>query len=410
MSDIVFGQMYVIKAVVIENTLQFYVDGVLKVEVTDASHPNGAVGLRVWGSHVRFEYIDVSQPPKVANPDIDPPGGTYSSSQSVEISCSTIGATIRYTTNGVNPTTGSPIYSGPISVSSGSVTIKAMAFKKDMIESDIVSATFTIKESLSDTTPPNGKVVINGGATETTSTSVTLTLEATDPESGIALMRFSNDGETWTDWESFATIKTWTLPSGDGAKKVYVQFQNGASNPLTSMTYSDTIELQTDRTETVADAFPFWILVPIAIIIAAMICVYYIIRRRKSSFKHSRSLQQHTEEKWRKRALKNIPDLFAKCNDTIEILQTFIEEPTLKTDRMAWDSLSEFINVAEQIEEDYAEMIETRNTIARLRTKRNKLNKEGLFEDASQIQGVIQNNYYELIQLIRRIRENLPKL
>ena len=69
---------------------------------------------------------------QVATPTFTPPGGTFSSAQSVSISCTTSGATIRYTTNGVDPTSSSAVYSGPISVISGSVTIKARAFKSDM--------------------------------------------------------------------------------------------------------------------------------------------------------------------------------------------------------------------------------------------------------------------------------------
>ena len=72
-----------------------------------------------------------------------PGGGTFSSAQSVSISCSTSGSTIRYTTNGVDPTSSSPVYSGPISVSSGSVTIKARAFRSGWIDSNVAAAIFT---------------------------------------------------------------------------------------------------------------------------------------------------------------------------------------------------------------------------------------------------------------------------
>src|SRR3990170_1541003 len=42
-------------------------------------------------------------PPKVATPTFSPSGGTYSSSQNVALSCSTSGASIRYTTDGSEP-------------------------------------------------------------------------------------------------------------------------------------------------------------------------------------------------------------------------------------------------------------------------------------------------------------------
>ncbi len=58
---------------------------------------------------------------------ITPPGGTYTSIQNVILSNSNAGATIRYTTTGIDPTETSPIYSGPINVSS-SKTIKTIAY------------------------------------------------------------------------------------------------------------------------------------------------------------------------------------------------------------------------------------------------------------------------------------------
>jgi len=93
-----------------------------------------------------------------------------------------------------------------------------------------------------DTTPPYGSISINAGATYATSTSVTLALSATDAVSGVAQMRFSNDGSSWTSWEPYATSKSWTLTSGDGIKTAYVQFKDNAGNVAT---YSDIIILDT---------------------------------------------------------------------------------------------------------------------------------------------------------------------
>src|SRR5207302_1980227 len=64
--------------------------------------------------------------PQAATPTFSPTGGTYASAQSVTLSDTTTGATIYYTTNGSTPTTGSTVYSGPISVST-SQTINTIA-------------------------------------------------------------------------------------------------------------------------------------------------------------------------------------------------------------------------------------------------------------------------------------------
>ncbi len=71
---------------------------------------------------------------QVTTPTFNPPGGTYSSAQSVTISTATSGATIRYTTDGSTPTSSvGTLYSGPVAVSS-SLTLKAIAYKTGMTD------------------------------------------------------------------------------------------------------------------------------------------------------------------------------------------------------------------------------------------------------------------------------------
>jgi len=76
-------------------------------------------------------------------PTFSPVAGTYSSTQTVTISSVTPGATIYYTTNGSTPTTSSPVYGAPISVSS-SETIKAFAAETGFTSSAVTSAAYTI--------------------------------------------------------------------------------------------------------------------------------------------------------------------------------------------------------------------------------------------------------------------------
>jgi len=83
---------------------------------------------------------------KVATPTASPLPGTYVSSTSVTLSCATVGATIRYTTNGTEPTISSTLYSSPISVNA-TTTIKAKAFLAGMTDSDTASFTYTISSS-----------------------------------------------------------------------------------------------------------------------------------------------------------------------------------------------------------------------------------------------------------------------
>ncbi len=94
-----------------------------------------------------------------------------------------------------------------------------------------------------DSVPPSGSLAINNGARATNNTQVMLLLTATDNASGVATAQFSNDGWSWSPWEAFTSSKIWFLSSSDGAKVVYVRYQDGAGN--ISPAYSATIILDT---------------------------------------------------------------------------------------------------------------------------------------------------------------------
>ena len=81
----------------------------------------------------------------VATPVLNPAGGEVEEGTTVTISCATSGATIYYTTDGNEPTIASAVYGGAIVVDKD-MTIKAFAAKDGYTDSEIVSATFTIKE------------------------------------------------------------------------------------------------------------------------------------------------------------------------------------------------------------------------------------------------------------------------
>lgn len=94
-----------------------------------------------------------------------------------------------------------------------------------------------------DKTTPIGSIIINNDEAYTTSTSVTLTLTATDYTSGVYQVRYSNDGVWDTEpWEAASQTKSWTLTSGEGTKTAYYQIKDTAG--LISA-YSDTIILDT---------------------------------------------------------------------------------------------------------------------------------------------------------------------
>jgi len=79
-----------------------------------------------------------------------------------------------------------------------------------------------------DTTPPDGTILVNNGATFANTTTLTLTLSATDNYT-VAQMRFYYDG-FWHDLQPYATTATIVVTSGNTSPAINVQFVDGAGN------------------------------------------------------------------------------------------------------------------------------------------------------------------------------------
>jgi ribonuclease HI len=104
-------------------------------------------------------------------PAFSPAGGTFATAQQVTLSDGTAGAVIYYTIDGSVPTTSSHVYSSPISVASGMVTINAMAQTPGYSASSVGSATYSIQS----TEPAAGTPTFSPGTGTYTSTqSVTI--------------------------------------------------------------------------------------------------------------------------------------------------------------------------------------------------------------------------------------------
>ena len=86
---------------------------------------------------------------------------TFTPTLTVSLSCPTEGATIRYTTDGSDPTDTSNIYSAPFNISATTI-IKARAYKSGMLPSKIVIAEYTRGSS---TSPVLGTVTVEPSAT-----------------------------------------------------------------------------------------------------------------------------------------------------------------------------------------------------------------------------------------------------
>ncbi len=97
--------------------------------------------------------------PTVEAPTFTPNGGSFDSTQNVEIASATVDADIYYTTDNTTPTTASTPYSGAITLNE-TTTVKAIAVKSGMTNSSVSTADFTknviIQAVEAPTFTPNG--------------------------------------------------------------------------------------------------------------------------------------------------------------------------------------------------------------------------------------------------------------
>lgn len=109
------------------------------------------LAITVYG---HYTEDDLDSPPyriyypkkkNVAKPIASVKGGTYTTNQSVTLSTITEGATIKYTTNGFEPTSKDTTYSTAIAISQKTI-LKAKAFKSGMPDSSTLTETYIIEK------------------------------------------------------------------------------------------------------------------------------------------------------------------------------------------------------------------------------------------------------------------------
>jgi len=163
---------------------------------------------------------------KIAKPALTPADGTeFETSLTVRASTATAGATLRYTTNGSEPTASSPtLPAGGLTVTA-TATVKVRGFKSGMKDSDVTSATYrkiekVAKPSLS---PQDGTEFEN-----------TLVVRAWTSTSG-ATIRFRTDGGNPTASSPVFPSNGLTL---DKTTTVKVRaFKSGMNSDVASATY-----------------------------------------------------------------------------------------------------------------------------------------------------------------------------
>ena len=85
---------------------------------------------------------------QLSTPVFTPDPGSYTDSVTFSLTCANNNAVIRYTLDGSEPTTASPLYSAPVTLTA-TTTVKAKAFKTNWLASETATAVYTINSSVS---------------------------------------------------------------------------------------------------------------------------------------------------------------------------------------------------------------------------------------------------------------------
>lgn len=159
-----------------------------------------------WGDNASYELgdgspddrlspvkiLDPGYAPKVGTPAFNRVAGTYIAAQSVVVDEATSGATIHYTTNGLDPTESDPTVAiGGTVIVDQSLTLKAKAWKAGLGPSNVASAAFTLQASAPAMSPPAGSYSAAQNVTLSTATaapvSIRYTTDGTEPTASSAL-------------------------------------------------------------------------------------------------------------------------------------------------------------------------------------------------------------------------------
>ncbi len=130
-------------------------------------------------------------PPQVEPVTANPTGSMVVPGTTVALTSATPDAVIHYTMNGATPTSASPVYTGPIAITSA-VTLKAIAVKAGMLDSVVMSESYTLMQpaGVPAASPAGGEVVPGATvalASSTLDAAIHYTLDGTTPTSASSL-------------------------------------------------------------------------------------------------------------------------------------------------------------------------------------------------------------------------------
>lgn len=113
------------------------------IHITETTTVKAIAIKNALSSEIVSATYTISNIETVATPVITPEAGSYNTPQQITIVCETAEAVIHYTTDGTDPTAESTSYTEPFTLSA-SATVKAIAVKEGMNNSQIASAAYTM--------------------------------------------------------------------------------------------------------------------------------------------------------------------------------------------------------------------------------------------------------------------------
>ena len=129
-----------------------------------------ALGMFSCSNGIAYPVMETVVMETVATPEFSVASGAVNSGTEVTITCSTEGAKIYYTTDGTEPTASGTEYTAAISVTPP-MTLKAIAVKDGMNNSDVASASYTIKGTVATPEFSVASGAVNSGTSVTISCS-----------------------------------------------------------------------------------------------------------------------------------------------------------------------------------------------------------------------------------------------
>lgn len=164
--------------------------------------------------HAPVQLSDPGFSWRVVTPTLTPSGGSFTANVTVTVACATAGATIHYTTNGVDPIESDlTIASGSTLAVTQTTTLKARAWLAGMTTSPVTSATYNLKVVAPTFSPGGTTYAAAQSVTVSTSTSaatIRYTTDGTVPTEGSPVYASPISVTTGTTLKAIAIKTGWT--------------------------------------------------------------------------------------------------------------------------------------------------------------------------------------------------------